>query len=75
LFVTNFVLIINNQTIIEQSDKERFPSKLAINQYDMGWKRNIESVFGANPFIWLIPCCANNVGEGLIFETAEFRMF
>jgi hypothetical protein len=37
--------VLYNETTIED-DGSRF---------DMGFRKNIESVFGANPYLWLIP--------------------
>jgi hypothetical protein len=74
LFYVNFNLLFSGQTIIEQSDRERFPSSKSVNIYDIGWKRNFTNVFGSNPLVWLIPFYSNSKGNGFVFETNEFRI-
>jgi len=64
----NLILVFTGQTIIEQSDRERFPSSKANNEYDLGYYKNFTNVFGTNPLVWLLPCYANYEGEGIIFE-------
>lgn len=71
LFGVNCNLLFKGQTIIEQSDRERFLSK-STNIYDMGWRRNFTNVFGTNPFVWFIPFFANYKGKGFIFESNGF---
>jgi hypothetical protein len=71
LLIVNCGLLFSGQTIIEQADRERFPSK-AHNIYDMGWYRNFTNVFGTNPLVWFIPFFHNNHGKGFIFETCDF---
>ena len=45
-----------NQTTIESDDTD----------YDVGWRRNVESVFGANPWLWLLPVFGKGpVGDGV----------
>lgn len=73
LFLVNCGLVFTGQTIIEQSDRERFPSK-AFNIYDMGWKRNFTNVFGTNPLFWFLPFAANYKGKGFVFETIGFTI-
>ena len=71
LLWVNAKLVINGETIIEQSDRERFPSSKSFNVYDMGWKRNFMNVFGEKWYIWFIPAYANSKGNGLMFETKK----
>jgi len=75
LFYVNIHLVFSGQTIIEQSDRERFPSSKSVNIYDMGWKRNFTNIFGRNPTVWLIPFYANLNGNGFIFETNGFKLY
>eukprot|EP00802_Teleaulax_amphioxeia_P016074 Tamp_16182.p1 GENE.Tamp_16182~~Tamp_16182.p1 ORF type:complete len:330 (-),score=44.87 Tamp_16182:493-1452(-) len=45
-----------NQTTIEADD----------TNYDVGWRQNFESVFGSNPWLWLLPVVAGGpVGDGV----------
>ena len=71
LLYVNVRLVLNGETIIEQSDRERFPSSKSFNPYDMGWKRNFTNVFGDNWLTWFLPGFPNYKGEGLIFETKK----
>jgi hypothetical protein len=74
LFIVNWGLVFNNLSVIEQADRERFPSSKAINIYDMGCYKNFTSVFGTNPLVWFMPFFANYKGEGVIFETNEEKI-
>jgi len=69
LLITNWKLVITGQTIIENADRERFPSTKSVNIYDMGKYKNFTYVFGKNPFTWLIPFYPNDIGHGFVFET------
>jgi hypothetical protein len=69
LFLVNWRLVLSGQTVIENADRERFPSTKAINIYDLGKYRNFTKVFGRNPLVWFIPFYPNYEGKGLIFET------
>jgi len=71
LLFSNIKLVFNGQTIIEQSDRERFPSSKSVNIYDLGTYRNFKTVFGENCLFWLFPIYANYNGLGIIFETNE----
>ena len=73
LFYVNCGLIFSNQTIIEQSDRERFPSTKGVNIYDMGKYRNFTNVFGRNPLVWFIPFFPNLNGDGFVFESNGFK--
>ncbi len=68
LIMVNWKLAFNNLTVIENSDKERFPSTKALNIYDIGTYKNFCSVFGSNPFIWFLPINPYNKGNGLVFD-------
>jgi len=71
LLSANWKLVFNGQTIIEQSDQERFPSTKSINIYDLGYYRNFKTVFGENCLFWFLPFYANYNGLGLIYETND----
>lgn len=72
LLLVNINLTFTGQTVIEQSDRERFPSSRSKNIYDMGWRRNFTNIFGRNPLLWFIPFYYNDKGKGLVFETNDF---
>ena len=45
-----------NQTTIESDTTE----------YDVGWRNNLESIFGDNPWLWLIPVVGKGpIGDGI----------
>jgi hypothetical protein len=73
LFTVNWRLVLSGQTVIENADRERFPSTKALNIYDLGCYRNFTTVFGKNPLVWFIPFFPNYDGEGLVFETINNR--
>lgn len=69
LAVLNWRLALTNQTVIENADKERFPTSKAENIYDLGLYKNFCNVFGTNPFFWFLPFSPNLKGNGFVFET------
>jgi hypothetical protein len=71
LLYVNAKLVYNGETIIEQSDRERFPSTKNFNIYDMGWKRNFTNLFGDRWYVWLLPGFPNLKGEGMFYETKK----
>lgn len=68
LILVNWKLALSNLTVIENSDKERFPSTKSLNIYDLGKYRNFCSVFGDNPLVWFLPFGAPTKGEGYVYE-------
>lgn len=68
LFITNWRLMFTGQTIIENSDRERFKLTNTINVYDLGWYKNFLNVFGKSPLVWFIPFFPNDEGCGVIFQ-------
>lgn len=68
LLITNWRMMFTGQTIIENSDRERFKLTNTINVYDLGWFKNFVTVFGKNPLIWFVPFFTNNEGCGVIFQ-------
>ena len=56
-------------TVIENSERKRFPSTKSVNIYDMGAYRNFTNVFGKNPLVWWLPFFNNTDGNGYVFET------
>ena len=71
LLNANAKLVFSGMTIIEQSDRERFPSTKSVNIYDLGWYRNFKTVFGENFLTWFLPFNGNYNGLGIVFETNE----
>jgi len=69
LFAFNWTLIFTGQTVIEQSERERFPSSKPDNFYDLGSYKNFTTVFGKNPLVWFIPFFPNYEGQGIVYET------
>ncbi len=65
-------------TVIEHSEKKRFPTTKSINIYDMGPYRNFTNVFCENPLYWPFPFIKNTKGGGYVFETnknsTEFKI-
>lgn len=57
-------LVLRNSTTVENMDIRNRD----VNRYDLGATRNIEQVFGVNPFCWLAPChsySSRPVGDGV----------
>ena len=71
LCMINWKNLFLGQTVIENSERQRFPSTKSVNIYDMGPYRNFTNVFGRNPLLWFIPFCPNTSGNGYIFETNQ----
>ena len=69
LCLVNWTNLFNGMTVIENSERKRFPSTKMNNIYDMGAYRNFTNVFGTNPLVWFIPFFANKNGSGYVFET------
>lgn len=69
LFLVNWKLALKNATVIENADKERFPSTKSVNIYDLGTYNNFCAVFGENPLVWFLPFGANTKGSGLVYPT------
>lgn len=67
LIIVNYKLVLSNTTYIENNERQRSLNKNA-NIYDLGIYRNICSVFGANPLLWLLPFGENTKGEGIVFD-------
>ncbi|EGR28075.1 hypothetical protein IMG5_183660 [Ichthyophthirius multifiliis] len=66
LIVFHIILIVNNKTTIEQSEKKKDQ-----NEYDMGFKQNFLSVFGKNAFLWFLPIDIQYESEGSYFQTID----
>jgi hypothetical protein len=71
LLYCNIKLVFSGQTVIEQSDRERFPNGKIVNNYDLGYYRNFTNVFGTNPLFWFFPIYANYSGDGIVFERSQ----
>jgi len=59
---THAGLILRNSTTLEHLEKR---SRYA-NPYNLGWHKNIQQVFGSNPFFWLLPV-GTYQGDGVLF--------
>jgi len=68
LLTVNFKLLFTNLTVIEKSDRDRFPSTKSGNIYDLGYYANFVSVFGKNPLLWFFPINTNSDYDGLLFD-------
>ena len=69
LFCINWKLMFRGESVIENSERKRFPSAKSTNIYDLGYYRNFTTIFGKNPLVWFIPFFANYEGEGYVYET------
>lgn len=47
---------------LDEQDSEKLP-----NAFDLGWKRNLQHVFGEQPLFWGLPVC-NTSGDGWMWE-------
>lgn len=47
---------------LNEQDSEKLP-----NAFDLGWKRNLQHLFGERPLLWLLPIC-NTSGDGWHWE-------
>ena len=47
---------------LDEQDSEKLP-----NAFDLGWKRNLQHLFGDRPLLWFIPIC-NTSGDGWHWE-------
>jgi len=64
-FAMHANLVLKNGTTIEGLDRYRKTK----NIYDLGRKKNFESVFGTDPYYWLIPLRRSARGDGVFYET------
>mmetsp|Transcript_2874 Transcript_2874/g.6633 ORF Transcript_2874/g.6633 Transcript_2874/m.6633 type:complete len:309 (-) Transcript_2874:123-1049(-) len=69
LFGWNVYLMMRNQTSLENYDIEVAPSrsrgkaKKGKHRYDMGTYKNLQSVLGMSPLIWLLPIAGSSWGR------------
>jgi len=68
LLVVNWSLMFQGMTVIENADRERFPSAKFSNQYDLGYYKNFKNVLGENPFLWFLPIATYDKYNGYYFE-------
>ena len=47
---------------LDEQDSEKLPSA-----FDLGWRRNLQHLFGDRPFLWWLPIC-NTSGDGWSWE-------
>lgn len=52
------------ESYLDERDNELLP-----NAFDLGWKRNLQHVFGPSPVLWLVPIC-NTIGDGWAWEAS-----
>lgn len=69
LCYVNWYNLYKGMTVIEHSEKKRYPTTKSINIYDMGPYRNFTNVFCTNPLLWPLPFVKNTKGGGFVFET------
>ena len=50
------------ENYLDEQDSEKLP-----NAFDLGWKRNLQHLFGPRPFLWSLPIC-NTSGDGWRWE-------
>lgn len=50
------------ENYLDEQDSEKLPSA-----FDLGWKRNLQHLFGDRPFLWWLPIC-NTSGDGWHWE-------
>ena len=50
---------------LDDRDSEKLP-----NAFDLGWRRNLQHLFGTNPWLWGLPVC-NTTGNGWRWEVSE----
>ncbi|KAH7165739.1 DHHC palmitoyltransferase-domain-containing protein [Dactylonectria macrodidyma] len=49
---------------LDEQDSEKLP-----NVFDLGWKRNLQHLFGPTPALWFVPVC-NTTGDGWSWEAS-----
>ena len=52
------------QSYLDEQDSEKLP-----NAFDLGWRRNLEHVFGSRPLFWFLPVC-NTSGDGWMWDVS-----
>ncbi|KAF1815639.1 zf-DHHC-domain-containing protein [Eremomyces bilateralis CBS 781.70] len=50
---------------LDEKDASRLP-----NAFDLGWRRNLGTVFGPSRLLWFFPIC-NSEGDGWVWEPSE----
>lgn len=50
---------------LDEQDSEKLP-----NAFDLGWRRNLQHLFGEKPFLWFLPFC-NSTGNGWHWEPSQ----
>ncbi|KAF7533394.1 hypothetical protein G7Z17_g13521 [Cylindrodendrum hubeiense] len=49
---------------LDEQDSEKLP-----NAFDLGWRRNLQHLFGPTPSLWFFPVC-NTTGDGWAWEAS-----
>ena len=73
LFVINWGLMFQGLTVIENADRERFPSAKFKNNFDLGYYKNFKSVFGESPLIWFLPISPDHKYKRVYFEKSDAK--
>lgn len=50
------------ENYLDEQDSEKLPSA-----FDLGWRKNLQHLFGKRPLLWLLPIC-NTSGDGWHWE-------
>ncbi|KAL8698964.1 MAG: hypothetical protein Q9201_006277 [Fulgogasparrea decipioides] len=50
---------------LDEQDSEKLP-----NAFDLGWKTNLQNLFGEKPLFWFLPFC-NSLGDGWHWEPSQ----
>jgi palmitoyltransferase len=65
-------LVFGNETTLEYLEKRSHRRKQfgtsSINPFDLGWRRNWQSVFGPNVIYWFWPTNAGVPGDGYVYD-------
>ncbi|XP_065884392.1 palmitoyltransferase ZDHHC2-like isoform X2 [Dysidea avara] len=64
LFVFHIYLVLKNRTTLESGRAPRFVFRRnCSNAYDLGWRRNLQQIFGTNLLIGFLPI-SSSLGDG-----------
>ena len=53
------------ESYLDEQDSEKLP-----NAFDLGWRRNLTSLFGESTLLWFLPIC-NTTGDGWQWEASR----
>lgn len=67
LLVFHIYLVLKNKTTLESGRPPNFVFRRnCSNAYDLGWRRNLQQIFGTNILIGFLPL-ASSLGDGCVF--------